>query len=134
MPKTLTQKVVFRNTNATTLYSMYLDSKHHSGITNGKPAKIAPKEGASYSANGGGHSGRILQLVPDRLIVQSFVATDWTKKDIDSTLTLLFEQKGKDAVLHMTHANVPDKRTKEITKGWKDFYWTPWKKYLASMK
>ena len=133
MAKTITQKVVFKNTSTDTLYSMYLDSVHHSAITNGKAAKISATEGSEYSANGGGHSGKILQLISDKLIVQSFVAADWKKEDIVSTLILLFEQKGKDAVIQMTHANIPDNQAETIREGWKKFYWSPWKKYLASL-
>jgi hypothetical protein len=31
----------------------------------------------------------------------------------------------------MVHANVPDHQAAGVKSGWNDFYWTPWKKYLA---
>jgi activator of HSP90 ATPase len=134
MPKTITQKVVFKNTNVGTLYSMYLDSKHHTAITGGNPAQISAKEGTKFSAHGGYIVGKNLQLVKNRLIVQSWLGTDWAKGESDSTFIMLFEQKGKDAIIEMTHANIPDKNVKGIKQGWVDYYWTPWKKYLASLK
>ena len=133
MAKTVIQKVVFKNIGAATLYSMYLDSKHHTALTGGNPAKITPKEGAKFSAYGGYHGGKNLQLVKNKLIVQSWSGEDWAKDDNDSTLILTFEQKGKDAILNMVHANVPDKQAPGIRTGWVDYYWTPWKAYLASM-
>jgi len=134
MAKTITQSVVFKNVKTGTLYSMFLDSKYHQAITGGMPAKITAKEGAKFSAHDGYITGQNLQLVKDKLIVQSWQSVDWAKTDVDSTFILLFEQKGKDAVIHMTHANVPDKEVDGVKKGWTDYYWAPWKKYLASMK
>jgi activator of HSP90 ATPase len=134
MAKTVIQKVVFKNIGAATLYSMYLDSKHHTALTGGNPAKITPKEGAKFSAYDGYHGGKNLQLVKNRLIVQSWSGSDWAKTDNDSTLILTFEQKGKDAILNMVHANVPDNQYKGIKQGWIDYYWTPWKAYLATLK
>jgi len=134
MTKTITQNVVFKNTKTSTLYSMYLDSKQHTAITGGVPAKITAKEGAKFSAHGGYIVGKNLQLVKDKLIVQSWYGTDWAKGSDDSTFIMLFEQKGKDAVIHMTHANIPDKQVAGIKSGWNDYYWKPWKECLASKK
>jgi activator of HSP90 ATPase len=134
MAKTILQSVTFKNAKATELYDMFLDSKHHKEITGGNPAKVSSKEGAKYSVHDDYIVGKNLQLIKGKLIVQSWFAADWSKTDIDSTFILLFEQKGKDAVIHMTHANVPDKHVNGIKQGWEDYYWKPWKKYLASMK
>ena len=134
MSYTLTQKVMFENTTTDKLYSMYLNPKHHSAITGGKHAEISDVEGAKYNANGGGHFGKILQLIKNRLIVQSFYAADWEKGEIDSTLILYFEQKGSDVIMHVTHANIPDRQANAIDMGWKEIYWTPWKEYLTKLK
>ena len=133
MVKIIVQKIVFSNIKASKLYDMYLDSKQHSAIT-GEPATIKAKEGSKYSGYDGYHYGKILQLIKDKLIVQSFTAIDWNKKDVDSTLILLFEQDGKDAIIYMTHANVPDIQESAINTGWKEFYWNPWKMYLKTLK
>lgn len=130
MPKTIVQKVVFKNTTAKVLYDLYMDAKKHSLVT-GAPAKISAKVGSKYSAHGGYINGKNLQLVKDKLIVQSWKAQDWDKEDIDSTFIILLEPKGKDVILHMTHANVPDKHSAGVKSGWNDYYWKPWKKYLS---
>ncbi len=133
MPKTLTQSVTFKNQKASALYSMYLNSKQHAMITGGAEAKISAKEGAEFSAHGGYCFGKNLQLVKDKLIVQSWRGSDWAEDEMDSTFILSFEQKGKDAVIHMVHANVPDQHAPGIKTGWSDYYWKPWKEYLRNL-
>jgi len=68
------------------------------------------------------------------MIVQTWRASDWNKSDRDSTFILLFEQNGKDGIINMVHANVPDKEIEGIKKGWNNYYWKSWKKYFAAMK
>jgi len=131
--KTLTQKVVFKNATTDELYDMYMDAKLHSMLT-GDAAKITKKEGASFTAYGDYIKGKNLQLVPGKLIVQSWRGKDFKKSDMDSTFILHFEKKGNDAVLNMVHANVPDAEADGIKSGWNDFYWIPWKAHLAGQK
>lgn len=131
--KTLTQKVVLKNTTPEQLYNLYMDAKLHSLVT-GDTAKITKKEGASFTAYGSYIKGKNLQLIPGKLIVQSWRGSDWNKSDLDSTFILHFEKKGNDAVVNMVHANLPDKEADGIKSGWTDFYWTPWKAYLAKQK
>lgn len=130
MAKTITQKVLFRNTSAKTLYDLYLNAKKHT-ISTGAPAKINSKEGSKYSAHGGYITGKNLQLVKDKLIVQSWRAQGWDSNDVDSTFIIRLEAKGKDVILHAIHANLPDKHAASINKGWFAHYWEPWKNYLA---
>ncbi|HEV8286223.1 MAG TPA: SRPBCC domain-containing protein [Chitinophagaceae bacterium] len=130
MPKTIIQKVVFKNIPAATLYNTYVNAKEHSASI-GAPVKIQNKENTKFSADGNYITGKTFQLVKDKLIVQSWRAEDWNKSDLDSTFVLLFEQQGNDGIVNMVHANVPDKHFEDIKKGWGDFYWKPWKKYFT---
>ncbi|MBA2250404.1 MAG: SRPBCC domain-containing protein [Chitinophagaceae bacterium] len=130
MSKTIVQKIVFKNTSTKDLYSLYMNSKKHS-IATGAPAKISPNEGGNYYAHDGYITGKNLQLLKDKLIVQSWRASEWKENDVDSTLIIHLETKGNDVILHAIHANLPDKSAAGIDKGWHDHYWEPWKKYLA---
>ena len=131
--KTLTQKVVFKNTTPEQLYELYMDAKLHSLVT-GDTAKITKKEGAEFTAYGDYIKGKTLQLIPGKLIVQSWRGKDFKKSDLDTTFILQLEKKGNDAVLNMVHANLPDAEFEGIKSGWTDFYWIPWKAYLAGQK
>jgi activator of HSP90 ATPase len=131
--KTLTQKVLFKNTTPGQLYELYMDAKLHTLVTN-HATKISKEEGAPFSAFRGSLSGKNLKLVPGKLIVQTWRANDWKKSDLDSIFMLQLEKNGKDAILTMVHANLPDNQAEAIKSGWTDFYWTPWKAYLAGKK
>ena len=131
MAKTITQKIVFKNAKAGSLYDMFLNAKQHRAITGGNPAKISSKEGSSFSVHGGYVVGKNLRLIKGKLIVQSWFGSDWDKNELDSILILRFDQQGKDAILHMTHANVPDKNADGIRKGWTEYYWKPWKELFS---
>jgi len=106
-----------------------MNAKEHS-VSVGVIAKIQNKEGAKFSAHDSYVTGKNLQLIKDKLIVQSWRASD-SKSDVDSTFILLFEQMGNDGVINMVHANVPEKHFAGVKEGWDDYYWKPWKKYFA---
>ena len=71
------------------LFDMYLDPELHAAIT-GAPVSIGAHAGAEFRAFDGALQGTILQVVPKRLIVQSWRASHWKTSDIDSTLILTF--------------------------------------------
>lgn len=130
MAKTIVQKVLFKNTTPAILYQLYMNAKKHSMVT-GATAVITAREGSKYAAHGNYIKGRNLQLIKDKLIVQSWRASDWNKDDIDSTFIIDLEQRGRDTLLHVTHANLPDEHAGGIDKGWHDYYWKPWKQWIA---
>jgi activator of HSP90 ATPase len=130
MPKTIVQTVVFKNATTKDVYDLYMDEKKHSQAT-GDPAKITAKVGSTFSAGNGYITGKNLHLVKNKLIVQTWRARDWKSSDLDSTFIISLQPKGKDVLLQAVHANIPDKHVKGIDKGWHEYYWEPWKKYLA---
>src|SRR5687767_525849 len=130
MSKTIIQDVVFKNATPKDLYELYMDEKKHS-IATGAPAKISTKGGSGYSAHSGYITGKNLQLVKDRLIVQSWRAQSWSADDVDSTFIIYLEPQGADTLLHAVHANLPDSAVESINTGWPKMYWEPWRLYLA---
>ena len=132
MSKTIAQKILFKNTTPKVLYDLYMDAKKHSDVTGGK-AVITKKEGTKFSAYNKYITGKNLQLIKDKLIVQSWRASDWQESDMDSTFILSFTQKGNDVVMEMVHANVPDEQAKSLTTGWDEYYWKPMKAVLKRL-
>ncbi|MEO6812367.1 MAG: SRPBCC domain-containing protein [Ginsengibacter sp.] len=130
MSKTIIQDVVFKNTSPKAFYDIYMDGKKHS-IATGAPASISPKEGTEYSAHNGYITGKNLQLIPGKLIVQSWRAQSWPEDTIDSTFIIYLESQGKDTLLHAVHANLPDSAAEDIDKGWHKMYWEPFRLYIA---
>lgn len=115
------------------LYAMYLNPRTHAAIT-GHKVQIGARAGARFRAFGGALSGRILQTVPGRLIVQSWRSTPFHKSDPDSTLVLRFSPQGNRGRIDLMHVNVPDHDYRGVNNGWKQYYWKPWRKYLAQRR
>lgn len=116
--------------SAKDLYATYLSPKGHGAITGGK-VQISSKAGSNFRAFGGALRGRVLQAIPGRQIVQSWRSSAFRKTDPDSTLIIRFTPRGKNARVDLIHANVPDHDYRGVDKGWKTYYWKPWRKLLA---
>lgn len=129
MPKLVRQSVTLP-APAKKLYAMYLSPGAHRAITGAKVV-VSGRRGSRFSAFGGMLRGRTLYAVPGRLIVQAWRSTGWKKGDLDSTLILRFTPKGRSGRIDLVHANVPDHDYRGIQNGWKQYYWRPWRKYLA---
>jgi len=128
MPRTI-QIAVQLPESPDRLYDMYLDPVLHAAFT-GAPVTIAPNSGAEFRAFEGALSGRILHLVPKRLIVQSWRANHWSLEDLDSTLVLTFWPDEGGGRIELVHVNVADHDFAGVSEGWEKYYWTPWRKYL----
>lgn len=111
------------------LYDMYLDPKLHAAIT-GTPVSIGAKAGAKFLAFNGMIRGTILQVVPKRLIVQSWRAKHWKVNDLDSTLVLSFWPERRGTRIELVHINVADHNFAGVSQGWEIYYWAPWREYL----
>jgi hypothetical protein len=109
---------------------MYLDPVEHAAFT-GFPVTISGQPGAPFSAFDNVLTGTILQVVPKRLIVQSWRSPHWGATDIDSTLILSFLADKEGGRIELTHVNVVDDDFAGVSQGWEKFYWTPWRAYLT---
>ena len=130
---TIIQKVIFQNATIEQLYNLYMDPKLHE-IISGGTVKISEKHGSTLDVFDGYITGKTLQTVKNKLVVQSWFGSDWNETDTMSAFVLSFEQNGNDAIVNVFHANVPDDKVTDLDKGWYDFYWNPWKAYLSDEK
>jgi len=112
------------------LFDMYLDPVEHSAFT-GAPVTISTVPGSMFSAFGGVLSGTILQVVPKRLIVQSWRSPHWGESDLDSTLILTFHPGKEGGRIELIQVNVVESDFAGVCHGWEKFYWTPWRAYLT---
>ncbi len=114
------------------LFAMYLDPSTHASIT-GSPVLIGEESGSQFEAFGGMLTGTILQVVHSRLIVQSWRSSNFRTEDPESTLILAFTPEGAEGRIDLVHVDVPDHDYEGVTKGWDEYYWKPWRKYLESL-
>ena len=108
---------------------MYVDAQQHAAFT-GLPATIEPR-GAAFRAFDGLLSGQILHVEPPRLIVQTWRSSKWPAEAIDSVLVLTFWPDPAGGRIELNHINVPQSDFAGISRGWEQYYWTPWRDYLS---
>jgi uncharacterized protein YndB with AHSA1/START domain len=128
MPRSVTMAVDLPASPAR-LYRMYLNPGEHAAFT-GAPVKIAARAGAPFVAFNGALSGTILQVVANRLVVQSWRSTQFARKELDSTLILTFWRHNNGARIELTHVNIADSDFAGVSEGWSKYYWVPWRAYL----
>jgi uncharacterized protein YndB with AHSA1/START domain len=111
------------------LFDMYLDPALHAAFT-GAPVSIDAQPGVEFRAFDGMLTGRILQVVPKRLIVQAWRSARWAADELDSTLVLTFWPDPAGGRIELVHVNVADADFAGVSQGWEKYYWTSWRAYL----
>ncbi len=132
MARTIEQTVAFP-ASPERLYRIYLSAREHAAACGWGRARITPRIGGGMAL--APHiSGKFLQLVPGRMIVQTWRGADRKKSEPDSVLILSFGRARGGARLEMIHANVPNVHATSIAGGWRSYYWKPWKAYLKKSR
>ena len=115
------------------VYEAWMDSARHAAMT-GAPAEVGKTVGEAHSAWDGYITGRTLELVPGKRIVQSWRTTDFADGDPDSMIVVGLEPTEAGTLLTLAHSGVPDEQTDYENGGWRDFYFGPMKAYFSSEK
>ena len=123
------QKVFFKAA-PDDVYDALLDPKKHADFT-GSPATTSAKKGATFTAWGGYISGKNLELVKGKKIVQDWKTTEWPDGYPASRLEFTLTPKKGGTELDMMHSKVPAEQVADYSSGWKSSYWEPLKEYLA---
>jgi activator of HSP90 ATPase len=116
------------------IYAALLDGKQFSAFT-GAPAEIDPTAGGAFSCFGGVITGRNIELLPDRRIVQAWRVAMWPAGRY-SIVTFELQPRGAETQLVMDHVGFPDAMRAHLNGeaaegGWQRMYWEPLRKYLA---
>ena len=127
--KTIDQSVTF-NASAHEIYEMLMNSQKHSEFT-GAPAEISPEIGGEFSIMDGGLSGKTLDLIADKKIVQAWRAADRPEGHYSTAIFLMEESDGQTK-LSFVQAGVPSDMFDSINDGWRTYYWEPIAKALES--
>jgi activator of HSP90 ATPase len=116
---------------AESLFEMYMDPGKHAAIT-GTPVTISATPGSPFEAFGGSISGVTLQVIRPWLVIQSWRSTNFNADDPYSTLILAFTPDGTNGRIDLVHLDVPAVDYQGVTDGWEQYYWGPWRRYLAT--
>ena len=112
------------------VYDAFMEAKKHSAFT-GSKATSDPKVGGEFTAWDGYISGRNLELVKGKKIVQEWSTTDWPDKFPPSRLELTFKEAKGGTEISMIHSNVPAEQADDLAEGWNEYYWKPLKEYFT---
>lgn len=125
---TIHQEIVF-SAPAGRVYRAIVDAGEFSKAT-GAPTEGSAAEGAAFSAFGGHITGRHVELVPDKLIVQAWRAKTWPAGNY-SISRFELRPEGDKTRLVFDHDAFPEDQKEHLAKGWQDNYWEPIRKYLG---
>jgi activator of HSP90 ATPase len=112
------------------LFEGWLDSKVHSDII-GSDSEIEPSVNGKFNIWDGYITGKTIELVKDKKIVQKWRTTEFPEKSQDSILELDFEEINDGTKMIIKHTNIPDGQSKDYKQGWIDYYFKPMKKYFS---
>ena len=111
------------------VFETLLDSRKHTGFT-GSPAFCNKKEGSEFSAYNGMLTGRNVEILNNKRIVQAWRAKNWPKGVYSIVSYTLTKTPDNKCSLEFNHIGIPDAELNKIKKGWDAHYWQPLKQYL----
>jgi activator of HSP90 ATPase len=95
-----------------------------------KATQIGTEPGDPFFLFGGYISGRHIELVPGKRIVQAWRPGKW-EPGIYSIVRFDLQEQGPDTRLVFDHSAFPAGESTSLARGWKENYWEPLEKYLA---
>ncbi len=127
-PVTIHEELEFRVTPHR-IYEALLDPKQFTALS-GMPGEIHREAGGAFSLFGGQITGRNVELVPDRRIVQAWRAASWPE-GVYSIARFELEAKGGGTRLVFDHTGFPAGLRDHLAGGWQEHYFGPLKKYFG---
>lgn len=103
------------------VYEALVDSKRFTELT-GAPAAGAATEGSAFSAFGGHITGRHVELVPNKRVVQAWRAKTWPE-GLYSIARFELRESGTGTKLIFDHDGFPAEMQDHLAKGWQANYW-----------
>ena len=105
------------------VYRALIDASEFAKLT-GAPATGTGAEGDSFSIFGGHITGRQVELVPDRRVVQAWRAKTWPAGVYSIALFALHADGTKTRVV-FDHDGFPSDMKDHLAAGWISNYWEP---------
>jgi uncharacterized protein YndB with AHSA1/START domain len=131
---TIHQEVDFK-VSPERLYTALLNTKQFCEFTaqlggfSTKSAEIDPATGGAFTLFDGHITGRNVELVPNRRIVQAWRAANWPE-GVYSIVRFELVPEGTGTRLVFDHTGFPAEWRDHLAAGWKEHYWDPLIKYL----
>ncbi len=128
------RKEVDFSTDPQRIYDALVDAKQFSAFT-GAPAEIEREPGGAFSCFGGVITGRNIELVPNKRIVQAWRVKMWPE-GVYSIVSFELQPGKSGTRLLMTHDAFPEGMREHLNGempdgGWDRQYLEPLRKYLG---
>ncbi len=99
----------------------------YSAITNpftielwsGYPAEMSTVPGSEFSLWEGDITGKNLEFIADKKVVQEWYFGDQEEKSI---VTITIEPDRENSRVTVEHTNIPDEEFNDIAEGWREYY------------
>jgi activator of HSP90 ATPase len=88
-------------------------------LWSGYPARMSTEPGSEFSLWEDDITGKNLELITDRKVVQEWYFGDQTERSI---VTISIEPDGGNSSVTVEHTNIPDKDFAGIAEGWREYY------------
>jgi activator of HSP90 ATPase len=88
-------------------------------LWSGYPAVMSEEPGSEFSLWEGDITGKNLEFVKDKKVVQEWYFGDQQGKSI---VTISIQAEREDSVVTVEHSNIPDSDFAEIAEGWREYY------------
>jgi|SRR5579863_6051301 len=129
MSKPIHQEVEFK-ASAQKVYEALTDGAIFAKATGGAPADIGREAGSAFSCFGGMITGRQIELVPGKRLVQAWRAGNWAD-GVYSIVRFELQSKGSATRLVFDHTGFPEDTREHLDAGWHKMYWEPLGKFLS---
>lgn len=111
------------------VYNALMDAKQFSSFT-GAAAEIQPEAGGAFYLFERQITGRNVELIRNKRIVQAWRAASWPEGSY-SIVRFELKEQGSGTRLVMEQSGFPDDDKESLESGWKSHYWEPLRKYLS---
>ncbi len=111
-----------------TIYAALISSNIFGRVTEA-PAEIDAREGGIFSCFGGQITGRFIELLENKRIVQAWRVGIWDE-GVFSVVRFELTKSGNSTIINLEHNGFPDEMAEHLETGWHKMYWEPLKKYL----
>ncbi|MBN2637576.1 MAG: SRPBCC domain-containing protein [Bacteroidales bacterium] len=90
-------------------------------------AQVEAAPDTEFEIFDGSIAGKMLELVPDKKVVQEWYFGDQEEK---SVVTFIIHPDKQKVSLELRHTNIPDEAYDEIIEGWEEYYLGRIKEFL----
>lgn len=97
----------------------------------GAEAEVDARVGGTFTAWDGYISGKNVELVPGKRIVQTWRTTEFTRTQADSRIEVTLRRSGESTRLTLKHSDVPADQADDYRQGWEEHYFEPMRSYFS---